>query len=173
MTLQIPTVAFDILDVATECKSSCRLAKQCLVLLQRISSYSVQYKNELYHMGAHRACIRCVSAFPSQPSVLASSLGLLASIISKDGVCRHPKCSSSNGDMDFGSLSDGEIYSSFWRSEDRQPSLANPHWIDIDVSSFDKYVIIIIIIIISAMSDCVLLLPLFLVQLERSVVAAT
>lgn len=138
MALQIPTVAFDILDVATECKSSCRLAKQCLVLLQRISSYSVQNKSELYHMGAHRACIRCVNAFPSQPSVLASSLGLLASIISKDGVFHYPKCMTSNGEMDFGSHSDGEIYSSFWQSEDRLPTLVDPHWIDIDVSSCDR-----------------------------------
>ncbi|CAE7763972.1 unnamed protein product, partial [Symbiodinium microadriaticum] len=135
----VHTIVFEILDVITACKSSSRLTKQCLALLQHISSHSVQYKNELFHMGAHAMSINCVSAFPSQPSVLASSLGLLASIISKDGVYHHPYCSSSGGDINFAIPAERELFSSFWVSEDRLPSLDSPHWIDVDVVSFNRW----------------------------------
>ena len=139
MAMCIHTVVFEILDEATACKSSSRLTRQCLLLLQHIASYSVQYKNDLFHLGAHTMSINCVSAFPSQPSVLASSLGLLASIISKDGVHHYPHCNSSGGEVNFANLENGELmFSPYWVSEDRPPSQSSPHWIDVQVTSHNR-----------------------------------
>jgi hypothetical protein len=138
-----------ILNRCIETRSSARLATQCLILLRQISDTSVAYKNLVFSIGGHSGAILCVSAFPSQPKVLAASLGLLASLISKDGHFLKPICRTSSGvtDMQFPpSLSrmhghgSGHIqgsytrnYTSFWQSEEKQPSEECPHWIEFDI----------------------------------------
>jgi len=129
----------EILKTSIETKSSARLVVQCLTLLRLLSDTHVDFKEAIYNLGIQTMCMQCISAFLSQPNVLAASLGMLTATISKDGAYHYPTCMTSSGVVDFRKLSGNDIYTSFWQSEDRQPSENSPHWIDIKVDAEQKW----------------------------------
>jgi hypothetical protein len=123
-------VLFHMLSEAASLKSSSRLVMQSLNFYRVLAESSVLNKNRVFATGAHALSILCLSAFPHHPQVLCQALKLLSAIASKDGTIEAPECQSSSGPAAFNpTQSAARRY--FWQSEDRAPSEAAPHWIDI------------------------------------------
>jgi hypothetical protein len=127
-------IVTDLANMLTATKSSARLVSQCLTLLQHLAEASLEHKLKIFHLHLHETCIRCVTSFPHQPRVLAASLGLLASIISRDGRYTHPQTLTSSGPFNFDEMKHSDKYLTAWRSADRVPTLDHPHWIEIPVA---------------------------------------
>ena len=120
---------FHLLSKAACVKSSSRLIVHCLKFYRVLAESNVVNKNRVFAIGGHSLSILCLSAFPHHPKLLCQALKLLTAIASKDGAIEVPRCNASSGITISNSNDENLKY--FWQSEDRPPSEAFPHWIDV------------------------------------------